>query len=167
MDSQTIMLLIIVIFSGFLVLPPMLIFWMYWSDRKKSKFLYFSSENICKIVSSEIMDGKFTLKEGKKEKIFDINESKPIQLETWLGLKPLHFVKWDSVAPLKVSLKNNTLEDVKITPDALSQLKKSNLIEKLLNPKESNMNIFLFMIVGLVVGGIAGYAIAIIQAKPV
>lgn len=154
-------IIIYLILTGLLIVPPMLIFMLYWFDRKTSRFLYFNTEDTCQMISSEVVDGNFHFNDGRIEKHFDIDKAKPVHVKTFFSIKPLYFLKWNSVAPLKVNIEQNKIEDIKMTPDSLGQLKKSTVIEKLMNPKGQGFNMFLFLILGVIVGAPVGYIIAL------
>lgn len=151
-------LLIFVLIFG-MVAPFIVIFLLYWTDRKTSRFIYFDSEDTCRTINKEAKDGKVVIDDDGVQKHFFLDDTKPKIIKTFFGHKPFYELKWNSVSPLKLDFKSNTLTDGKITPENLGQLKKSTIIEKLMNPKTDNMNIIIWLIIGAVIGILLGYII--------
>jgi len=150
--------LIIVLLFG-MIAPFLVIFLLYWTDRKTDRYLYFDTEDTCRIVSKESKDGKVVIEDDGVQKHYDIDKAKPKLIKTFFGIKPFYWLKWNGIAPLEINFQNNTLTDGKITPENLGQLKKSTIIEKLMNPKTDNMNIIIWLIIGAVIGILLGYII--------
>lgn len=138
-------------------------FYYFFFMKKKdrfAKFLYFSTEHTCELLDLPVKDGSVIVKEGKQEKIFDVDKTKPKNLKLGNGWIPFYFLKWNSVAPLNVELTNNKMEDIKITPSSLAQMKNSDIIEKLLHPKKDDFNLLLYIIIfgmGVAIGALVVY----------
>jgi hypothetical protein len=157
MDANTTILVIAGLLSAGMVLPISMLFYLFWSGKDKSKFLYYETEDNCRLIDKEIKDGKVVITDNGIEKHFFLDNAKPKIIKTFFGLKSFYQIKWNAIAPLAIDFKANTLTDGKITPENLGQLKKSTIIEKLMNPKTSDMNIILWLIVGVVIGALLGY----------
>lgn len=150
--------LIIVLLFG-MVAPFIVIFLLYWTDRKTDRYLYFDTEDTCRVINKESKDGKVIIEDGDVQKHFFIDETKPKMLKTFFSWKPLYVLKWNSISPMAVDFKANTLTDGKLTPENLGHMKKSTIIEKLMNPKGDNMNIIIWLIIGAVIGLLLGYIV--------
>jgi hypothetical protein len=152
-------LLLIGIIAGSVISIPIVILFITWMDRLNSAFLYFDTAETCRLLSKQPRDGDVRITEGKKLKIFSVDRSKPKMLKSFFGHKPLYFLRWNSALPFEFDIKDGKLKKNEILPESLGEIQKSTVIEKLMNPKGATMNMIMFLILGAVIGILAGILI--------
>jgi hypothetical protein len=163
MDGLTIVIFISLFVT--IVIPPCAIFWLYWTDRHKSKFLYFDTTDTARFQSIEATNGHVVIDEGKTKRRFDIDRTKPKILHTFFGQKPLYFIRWNSSVPFEFDIKDGKLKKGEVSPATHGEIMKSTIIEKLMNPKSKGGEIVLYILIGAVIGVLLGVIIGKIVMK--
>lgn len=152
--------LLIGIIAGSIISIPIIVLLLTWLDRLNSAIIYFDTTETCRLLSLKSQDGEIKIKEGDKLKIFDVDNSKPKQLKTFFGWKPLYFLRWNSTIPFSFDLKEGKMKKDELLPESLGELQKSTVIEKLLNPKGATANMIMFLALGGIIGLLSGIVIA-------
>lgn len=139
-------------------IPLAFMFFLIFMDMltlRKASVLYLESEQIGKLRKAKVKDGAIKF----KQKIIHVDKIKPLMINAGFFIKgrvPFYVIKHDIALPLYFSKGGIKV----MTGENLRKLIENKTLEKLLTPKDSNKGIFLYMIFGLVVGGILGYLLA-------
>lgn len=122
---------------------------------KKSVVLYFESNKIARFISIGVKDGMTQI---KKKRFFVDTSSPPVVMGGMLlrSFRPLYIFKHDRAVPMKVSKMG--LESER-SPENLKNLMENKTLDQLLTPKSSGGVQLLFLIMGIVIGGLLAYAL--------
>ena len=120
---------------------------------RKTLIIYFESEKIAKVLRIAPKDNIITI--GKKEYIVDKAKSVMIKIGTLIkGFVPLYVIKNDKVLPLEFMDKGIKTQ---IDPESLKALRENKTLGALLTPKSDATTVFLYIGIGLIMGGLGGY----------
>lgn len=151
------MLIIYISLIATVALPPFIVFFLYWTDRHKSKFIYFDTADTARMHSLEATNGHVVITEGKTVRRFDIDRSKPKLLSTFFGHKPLYFIRWNSAVPFEFDVKEGKLKKGEVSPATHGEIMKSTIIEKLMNPKTKGGEMLMYILIGVIIGALIGF----------
>lgn len=138
----------------------LLIFMIFESwGAKKDLFLYFDTETNCKLLKKKIKDGGVQI--GKKTISLDKVRPLTIIVGTLLSksVKRLYVVKWNKALPLKFTSSGISI----ISGENLKNVMDNKTLDQLLTPKGGNKMALIYLIMGLVMGGLIGYVISTIH----
>lgn len=124
-------------------------------DAKKSIVLYLESEKHGYLIDKYVDDGQIQM--GKK--IFHVDEENPLVVPSGMLVKsqrPFYILKWDKAVPLRILDKGLKV----IAPENLKAFMENKTLNQLLSPKDSNKMAIIMMIIGVLMGGMAGFIIA-------
>jgi len=140
---------------GLPVIMFMLLIFIDMMGAKKSVVLYFESNKIARFLSIGVKDGMTQI---KKKRFFVDTSSPPVVMGGILirSFRPLYIFKHDRAVPMKVSKQG--LESER-SPENLKNLMENKTLDQLLTPKSSGGVQLLFLIMGIVIGGLLAYAL--------
>lgn len=124
-------------------------------NSKKSIIFYFESESVLNSLMTKIKDGRIFL--GKKQ--ISVDKSSPLQMRSgfmFKSYKPVYFIKHNLALPLKF-----TTNGIKVyTGENLKHLVENKTLEQLLKPKDAGRQVIMFLILGVIIGCLAGIVLA-------
>jgi len=149
-----------ILFIGIAVISEMFFLFIFImaldiKDAKKSVFLYYNSNKQAQLKNAEVKDG--LAKIGKKS--FQVDDAFPTTIMQGMffrSRRPFHVVKHDVV--IEQEFHDDGIHPV-TTPDNLPKLLENATLKQFLSPPTSMGMAIAFMIIGLVIGGLGGYAI--------
>lgn len=124
-------------------------------DARKSIVLYLESEKHGYLLDKSVDSGQIQM--GKK--IFHVDEENPLVVPSGMLVKsqrPFYILKWDKAIPLRILDKGLKV----ITPENLKSFMENKTLNQLLSPKDSNKMAIVMMIIGVLMGSMAGFIIA-------
>jgi hypothetical protein len=83
----------------------------------RGQFLLFDTDYTAVMLRSTIKDGKVTIGKGDDAKEFVVDKTRPFQLKTPLGTRPLYLLKWNSIAPMNFKVDEKTESYLRTDPD--------------------------------------------------
>jgi hypothetical protein len=149
-------ILTLIIYMMLPFIPVGLILLMDVWGLKKCVILYFETEKLIRMKTVSVKDGM--VKMGKRR--FYVDKSRPAMIPMGIlikPLRPLYVFKWDRSIAMDVSSAGLKSEG---SPENLTNLLQNKTLDQLLTPKGSSKQVLLFMIMGLVMGGLAGFILA-------
>ena len=137
----------------------------------KINLMYFETENSMKIVQKKVKEGKAKI--GRKT--WELHKTKPYFYETksWFGLitkqSPIYIVTHKSSIPYKLEFESpspggtpQAKARYAVTPENYTELATQGAIGQLLKVKGQGMlDFMMWLIMGAIMGGLAGFVIAI------
>jgi len=148
-------MLTLILYMFLPVIPIFMILLMDVMGLKKAVILYFETEKMLRMKTVSIKDGM--VKMGKKK--FYVDKNKPPMIPMGIlikPLRPLYIFKWDRAVPSEIT---SSGIDSKISPTNLTNLIENKTLDQLLTPKGANKAVLLWFIMGLVIGGLAGFVL--------
>ena len=153
----------IIIWTFFLFIAACFVVILLGQRRKNSQamIMNYESESLVTFMNRKVKDGSIMI--GKKQ--IHVDNVKPITVKMGGLLKahrPLYVIKWNLALPL-----HHTKSGTKVvTGENLKHLIENKTLEQLLKPKGADKAALLYIILGVVIGIMAGYIIAGMMHKP-
>jgi len=137
----------------------------------KAYLMYFETESNLKLIKKGVKDGK--VKIGNRT--WNVHETKPYFYQTteWFGLvqkqHPVYIVNHKSSIPFKLEFETKTpgkmptaSAKLAVTPENYTELATQGAIGQLLKVKgHGTVDFIMFLLMGAIMGGLAGFVIAI------
>jgi hypothetical protein len=156
-DAITATLYLVLILIGFPIATIGLLLYYDLRGLGKSIIMYWETEKVAKMMRKEAKDGVIQI--GKKRILVDksVHEGMIKHGIFVRALRPLYMIKWNKPIPMKVTEKG-----LELSHDAenLKNLIENKTLAQLLTPAGKGKEALLFLLIGAVMGGLAGYIVA-------
>lgn len=158
LDPLGFMIVAVLFMIGIFVL---MLFLFERSKNGKAIIMNYITENLVNFMDRKVDDGSILI--GKKQ--IHVDKVEPITVRTGRLMRthrPLYVIKWNLALPLR-----HSREGIKVvTGENLKHLVENKTLEQLLKPKGSDGKVWLYLVLGIVLGIMAGYIISGMMAKP-
>ncbi len=128
------------------------------SDAKKSRVLYSEGKDDLRLIKQHMKDMKFVMyKKKNNEKIWDLSQTAPKTIMTWLGPRPIWRIDRDSSVPLAF-VQNKNGKNEKLNPEFMASMMSTKIFKDILSVSSMKDDMTIWLIVGA--GGVMlGYII--------